>query len=216
MKWPECCGEVAVLVRHQAGEVIHKRGDLKPGLTVILKGKVKVGNYGLDGRYYLTTYLHAGDMFGEFTLFADLPRTHDAETVTSVELYQLSPEQFEQMCQRYPELSRRIMRDMAQKLHASLEALDDHRRLPVRVRLAKQLWHLSNRSKSSMLTMRQSDLADAMGVTVLAIHKGLKDFAKRGIISLGYGKVEIIDRKALRHFVERKAQLLPVKKLDEN
>lgn len=210
MNWPDCCAEVAKLKVVESGAVIHKRGDKKPGLTVIAKGQVKIGNYGLDGKYHLTTILSAGDNFGEFTLFTELPRTHDAEAYGTAEIYQLSTAQYQELELRYPQLRARMLCDIATKLHLSLEALDDLRRLPIKVRVAKFLWQRRLVDQDSRITLRQQDIAESLGVTVLAIHKALKHLEQEGLVSLGYGAVVINDVSKFEQYLEQRAQLLPV------
>lgn len=69
--------EVAALVHYTDKQMIHCRGDQKPGLSIVKSGTVQVGVSGADGTFVLTTILGPGECFGEFTLFTELPRTHD-------------------------------------------------------------------------------------------------------------------------------------------
>ena len=83
----------AVLVRYGEGELIHNRGDDKPGLSIVHRGHVRVGIYGYAGTFILSALLGPGQTFGEFTLLAGLPRTHDAVAASSdTEVHHLSEE----------------------------------------------------------------------------------------------------------------------------
>jgi len=74
---------------YKDGQLIHERGDLKPGLSIVHSGKVRFGNPGSDGSYVTTALFGEGHCFGEFTLFANLPRTHDAVAVGETVINQI-------------------------------------------------------------------------------------------------------------------------------
>ena len=193
--------------RYSAGENIHLRGDRKPGLSVVIDGLVKVGNTGFDGAYQLTALLKKGDTFGEFTLFANLPRTHNADAFSDCEIVQLTTQQFEYWVSKEPALVAAMLANVSQKLHSALEMLDDTKRLALPVRLAKMLLALSAEQNSLHLALRQSDCAELLGVTVLSAHKALKVLAKEELLASRYGKIEISDRARLGEYVSAKASL---------
>jgi CRP-like cAMP-binding protein len=60
--------DIATPFRYQAGQLIHHRGDDKPGISIVRAGVVKVGNIGSDGSFVATTELGPGRYFGELTL----------------------------------------------------------------------------------------------------------------------------------------------------
>jgi CRP/FNR family cyclic AMP-dependent transcriptional regulator len=76
--------------RYSEGQLVHSRGESAPGLSIVRKGAVRVGNVGVDGSYLTTSILGVGQCFGEFTLFASLPRTHDATAVGDTVVDQVS------------------------------------------------------------------------------------------------------------------------------
>ena len=196
---------------YHAGETIHLRGDRKPGLSVIMEGLVKVGNAGLDGGYQLTALLKKGDTFGEFTLFASLPRTHNANAFTDCIVVQLNPSQFEQWMTDCPSLSTAMLANVSQKLHSALEMLDDTRRLSMPARLAKVVMTLASEQNTQVLSLRQSDCAEMLGVTLLSAHKALNKLTQKGLLSSHYGKIEILDATALTAFVEQESSLQELK-----
>ena len=65
------------LVNYEDGQLIHSRGAAAPGISIVAKGVAHVGVYGMDGKFVMTAILGEGECFGEFTLFTELPRTHD-------------------------------------------------------------------------------------------------------------------------------------------
>ena len=71
-EYVELCLPFGTLRTYAATSTIHERGIKNKGLSLVVSGEVKIGNYGLDGSYQITTVLRRGDTFGEFTLYASL------------------------------------------------------------------------------------------------------------------------------------------------
>lgn len=207
----EALENVGVLVNYTDGQVIHERGDAKPGLSIVKQGQVKVGNYGKEGKYCLTRILVSGETFGEFTLFADLPRTHNAEAVGDTQVIQVTRQQFNALSQRLPDLTAALLSTLAIKLHDSLELLDDIRRLALPVRVAKSILAIQNQHPSKLtLTMTQNQLSEILGVTVLSVHKALKNLVDNELITLGYGTITIDQLTKLKSWVKQASSLSQV------
>jgi CRP-like cAMP-binding protein len=202
--------EFAVAKHFAQGHQIHDRGDYKPGLSVVAQGEVKVGNYGLDGQYQLTAILRQGDTFGEFTLFANLPRTHNAQAYTDCEVLHLSERAFDDLIAKYPDFLRFMLASIAVKLHITLERLDDVLRLPTHVQLAKLLFQLSQVQQTNDIKLRQSDCAERLGVTVLSAHKAIKKLLALELITTSYGMIHISNLEQLALWLEDHLSLLPL------
>lgn len=195
---------------YQDGEVIHARGDNTPGLSVVYRGQVKIGNYGLDGQYCLTRILEQGETFGEFTLFAGLPRTHHAEAHGMVEIIQLTAPQYQKCSTQFPELTSFMLSSLAIRLHTSLEILDDMRRLSLPVRTAKLLLSEAEKQQSNSVRIRRSDLADILGVTLLSAHKAIGMLVKSGYITQSYGSLNIRDRSKMLEWISSHSNIRPI------
>lgn len=196
------------LVNYADKEIVHARGDKSVGLSIIESGQVKFGNYGLDGQYRLTRMMTRGETFGEFTLFAHLPRTHTAESYGESRVLKLTQSGFHELCNAVPAFQTQIMALLAIKLHTCLEILDDITRLPLSVRLAKLLVSLQQQQHNKPeILITQTDLSTLLGVTVLSAHKALKKLTALGLIKPYYGGIMIHDSKQLIHWVEVNSSL---------
>ena len=203
-----------LMQRYKKDQSIHLRGDAKPGLSIIVSGVVKVGNFDLEGRYQLSALLKAGDTFGEFTLFTSLPRTHNSSAFTDCEILLVNQPQFNSWMLDKPEIAQHMLTNISQKLHTVLELLDDIKRLPVHVRLAKVILTLCVEQDTSNLELRQSDYAEFLGLTVLSTHKAIKKLNKMNLIRSFYGGINVDDLEQLKRFVAEQSSLLPVEPID--
>jgi len=200
--------KAAVTRLYKDGELIHARGDRKPGLSIIRSGAVRLCNFGADGSAITTAVLGRGQVFGEFTLLTDLPRTHDAIAVGRTAVDQVSKSAFEALAVREPDLMRILAGSTARRLHAMLELLDDFRRLPLPVLTAKILLGMSLRSgEGGAVECSQADLAVTLGVSRVSIGKVLKRLQADGLIVRRYGRIDIPDVDSLKTWIAERDYL---------
>jgi hypothetical protein len=76
------------------GEVIFREGDRGRHVYVIRTGEVEVLVNRPDGSSEAIGRLHAGDHFGELSLLREGPRTATIRTVSVVQLYKMSADNF--------------------------------------------------------------------------------------------------------------------------
>lgn len=189
-------------MRYGDGELIHSRGDAKPGVSIVVSGAVQMGVHGADGAFVITSYLGAGQHFGEFTIFAGLPRTHDAIASGPAVVNQIKAEAFARLYDSEPEISRVLLSTTLIRLHGLLEIMDALRRLPMRERTAKILLVLMQTAGGSeRFECRQSDLAFTLGVSRTSLSTALRQLGQLGLIETGYGEIRLPDPDRLRAWV---------------
>jgi len=181
----------SVLVKYVDGQIIHSRGDNKPGLSIVKSGAVRVGTIGLDGSFQTVSVLGVGQSFGEHTVLAGLPRTHDVSAAGSAEIYQMAAPIFMRLVEAHSELTSILLKISLIRSHGLLEQIDDLRRLTLPVRLAKLLMSIKVDVNSGAVTVRclQSELAYTLGVSRVGLGNAVKRLVKAGLIAPGYGYV---------------------------
>jgi CRP-like cAMP-binding protein len=193
----------SVLMKYCDGQLIHTRGCLKSGLSIVHKGAAHVGVNGIDGTFVMVAALGPGECFGEFTLFTELPRTHDISSIGETQIYQLSQHKFDVLYQRELSISKALLKTTLMRTHILLEMLDAIRRLPILERTAKVLLSMSyTLGGSNVLHGRQDELAYTLGVTRISLGKALKELSRLGLIEIGYAKIAIPDHALLSNWVE--------------
>ena len=192
------------LVSYTDGQLIHSRGAQKPGLSIVASGAACIGIYGIDGTFVITATLGVGETFGEFTLFTDLPRTHDVFATGTAEIYQLSSKSFNAIYDQEPEIARALLKKTLSRTHQLLEMLDSIRRLPIREQTAKLLLSMTpSASTSATLKCRQSELAFTLGVSRVSLNRALSNLTELGLVGLGYGHIEIPSVPKLQAWVNQ-------------
>lgn len=198
----------ATLKTYARGQMIHSRGDLNPGLSVIKSGAVHVGIYGEDGSFVMTSILGPGQVFGQFTLFAGLPRTHDMTASGVTEVYEIPARKFMELYDADPNLSKALLSTSLLRMHMLLELLDAIRRLPLLPRTAKVLSLLMQASGTDgCFKCRQSDLAFTLGVSRVSLGKALKQLEALELIELGYGEIRLRNPANMADWIAAQARV---------
>lgn len=203
--------QLASVVSYEDGQLVQLRGDAKPGLSIVKSGQVVAGNVGADGSLLMTTVIQTGDCFGEFTLFAGLPRTHDIYSFGPSQVCHIPKPKFLKVFAEKPELAEVMLTLALYRNHGLLEYLDNLRRQPLLVRTA-QLINSNIRSKTEYYEVetRQDQLAFTLGVSRVSVGKALSTLQKDGLIELGYGKIKIPSTTIFRRWLEERTLLAPL------
>jgi len=201
--------QAGTIIKYSDEQLIHSRGEIKPGLSIVRSGAVNVGVYGADGKFLMVAKLGPGETFGEFTIFTDLPRTHDIAAVGDTQVYQIPSSRFMALYDKEPEISKALLKATLLRTHMLLETLDSMRRLPLLECTAKLLLTMYQSSgELNPLKCRQSELAYTLGVSRVSLGKALKELTKLGLIELGYSQITINNPAELDSWLKRRCNVV--------
>ena len=194
--------KAGVRIRYEDGQMLHGRGDDKPGLSIILSGAVQAGIHGRDGSFVLALRMQPGETFGEFTLFAGLPRTHDVLAIGQTEICQIPAAAFMRLYETHSEIATALLSVTLVRSHMAFEMLDAIRRLPLRERTAKFIIMLMQSTNTpDAFACRQADLAFTLGVSRMSLSTALRQLSDLGLVQRGYGAVIVPDAARMRTWV---------------
>ena len=188
---------VADLQHVRAGEMLYRKGDPVGGFYGVVRGAIKVSTLGEDGRVGILSVLEVGVWFGEASLVDGFPRPHDATAVQASEVLVISQAAFNRLMQRGA-FARAIGRLLCGRLRALYGMVEDSMLRSTRTRIARRLLSLA-RGDATMssdarasVTVSQEALAMMLGITRQTLSKELKVLAHAGVLSMGYGRIEIV------------------------
>ena len=193
---------------YRDGQLIQTRGDTHSGLCIVRSGALRVGNQGKDGSYLTTSNLTPGHCYGEFTLLAGLPRTHEMVAIGNTAIDKISKTKFMRLYDAEPELARALLKISLIRNHALLEFVDDMRRLSLPVHVAKLIFRAAAGEKT--INIRQEDLAFTFGVSRVSMGKVLKRLASLKLLKLGYGKIEIGSHEKFQAWLQEESLIEPL------
>ncbi|WP_062518297.1 Crp/Fnr family transcriptional regulator [Demequina gelatinilytica] len=187
------------------GDTIFAEGAEGRELYVVVKGKVKLARTARDGRENLLALLGAGDMLGELAVFDPGPRMSRAHAVEDTVVYELPKQVLDTWLDDHLEMSRHMLRALAQRIRRQSNTMADLVFSDVPGRVAKailDLGHRFGRMERGHVTVRhgltQEELAQLVGASRETVNKALADFASRGWIDVHIGSVEVYEPERLR------------------
>jgi CRP/FNR family cyclic AMP-dependent transcriptional regulator len=187
----------ADLQQVRAGEMLYRKGDPAGGFYGVVQGGFKVSTLMEDGREGILSVVEAGNWFGEASLMDGLPRPHDATAVQPSVVLVVSQAAFNRLMQRGV-FARAIAGLLGGRLRVLYGLVEDSMLRSTRTRIARRLLTLA-RGDATMssdarasVTVSQEALAMMLGITRQTLSKELKVLAHAGVLSLGYGRIEIV------------------------
>lgn len=100
---------------YQKGNLIFAEGDIGENIYFVLSGSVHIYSDQAGFKYSLC-HLSEGGAFGEMAILNDLPRTASVEADTDCQLIVLNRETFFSLLEKYPILSLKMLRLMAERM----------------------------------------------------------------------------------------------------
>lgn len=195
---------------YKAGEPVFLKGDPGNAMMAVLKGRVRICSYSIEGREVVLNFIIPGEVFGEIALIDGGERTADAFAMEPTELLVLSRRDFLPFLARNPEVCIRLLEVMCRRLRWTSQQLEDVNFLDLRARLAKRLIYLwdhrsdaTDDSKRCGVRIQQHTLAAMIGTSREAVNKQLRSWEVDGMIDLGRGSITVLDRSRLERIVRQ-------------
>jgi CRP-like cAMP-binding protein len=200
----------AELIHLRRGAMVFRQGDplhaAGGGFYGLAAGTIKISSLRQDGREAILAVLEPGNWFGEITLIDGSPRTHDATALESLDLLVVPPEAFAQQM-RDVVFANAIAAMLAARVRMLYGLTEDATLRSLRARVAHRLLVLARGDATQSLHLRrtlmlpQEALAMMLGVTRQTLSKELNALARDEVISLGYGRIDLLSVDTLQALV---------------
>lgn len=187
------------LKRCSAGEWLHGEGDEDTGLIAVLSGALHLHSQAPGGREVLFGMLPAGTVMGQSAGLGGGPRLVTAIAAADSELFLLSDRALREAAANHPMLWRALSTLVYGQLRAALQGWAEAVGMAPRERMISRLFLMSAETRTVPLS--QATLAEMVGVTRKAVNGWLRALEDEGLVSLGYGRIEVKDRRALERML---------------
>ena len=194
----------SISVAFTRGKVIYSMGDAGGACYMVISGGTRISYFSASGEEVLLSIHRAGEWFGELSEIDGLQRPNTAVAGQRTELLMLPRAGLRQVVQEAPEFNAFLAGLLAAHLRRALELLVHRQTLSIRGRIAQVLLDSAPGSESAAETrgISQFDLAAMAGVSRQTVSKFLQSFRREGSIAIGYQRIEILDRHALRAAID--------------
>lgn len=188
------------------GETVFRQGEPFKGLYCVITGQLQVTGEALDGWPLLMAIHRPGDWTGFLAAFESSTYAFSVTAAVESRIAVLDKPAVKAIFEANVEAFKCIVRPENTVSRQNYRYFIEHfGRSPVH-RIAERLiglgcWAYSDKStpRQTLHGVTQSDLATATRMSRQTVNKCLGKLEKAGLISVGYGRVEVIDRAGLWH-----------------
>lgn len=195
----------ARLRRFGRGEVVFHEGDPADSLHLVSKGRLAVRSSTPAGDVVTLNLLSPGSFFGELALLRHQVTSSRTATVVALETAEtlsLSAASFHRLCDTHPRVEQLLMRLLARRIEELSERLLEALYVSLDRRVYRRLIELGDVYDAGVMPvtipLTQDQLSDLVGGSRPSVNQVLQRLVAQNTVSLGRGRIELLDRAALR------------------
>lgn len=190
--------EIAVSRRFLRGQLLFEEGSHPGAMFGVINGQVRVSLADSDDSQRLATLLGPGQWFGEVPLLDTKARAFTAIAHSDCRIAVVTATAFCTAITAPPEVLLAITRLVCARYRQSLAWIDDNVLQSFEVRLGRKILAICPEGEGGSPKLSQELLAAQLGVSRPTVNRQLARWARLGLLSVGYGRLQVIDRKGLR------------------
>jgi len=200
----DAMGAAAPMKTFAAGELLYSPHNPIEALFILKRGRVRVFRVSPDGKALTTALITSGTIFGEMVLLGQRMYDNFAEAMEETVVCVMSRADVHRFLLSDPRIAARIAENLGKRLAEMERRLSDSFFKSVPQRVASTLHTLAGQQRRHVLTPRgqvvaitHEQIAELAGTSRETATKVLGDFAERGMIRLGRGRITILDSNGL-------------------
>ena len=192
--------EAAPMRTYAAGSLIYSPREPTETLFILKQGRVRIFRVSSDGRALTTGIINPGTIFGEMAVVGQLMHDNFAEALDDTVVCSMSRPDVQRLLLSDPRIAARISEILGQRLALLEQRLSDAVFKSVPERIAGTLVVLASQrplGRSASVHLTHEQLAALAGTSRETTTKVLGELADQGLISLGRGKIAVLDGQGL-------------------
>ena len=194
-------------LRKTRGEFIYMPGDRAELVYILKRGRVKLSVLAETGKEIAIDIIQPGEIFGEFALVDESPRSNMAQALDDVLMWVFSKHDFTKLLTSLPMLSLSYIKLVGDRRRRMEKKLSDITSKPVSGRICELLHELATGSaeienvfNDYLVPLTHHDVASLIGAARQTTTTVLNDLERRGIIELGRGWIRVKRLKELQTY----------------
>ncbi|MEM7776141.1 MAG: Crp/Fnr family transcriptional regulator [Pseudomonadota bacterium] len=204
---PETAGrlmQAGEVVNYTRGSVVFHKGGPGDSAMVVLSGTVKVWSMTRCGQEVIVAFMTPGTIMGEISVLDGGSRTSSATCITDAHLFVIKAQDIMEIMDEDPGVARMFAESAAKKFRESTmiaEALRKNGRMRTMLallRLSELVGHKTRDGIAIDLAVRQSDLANYVGVSRSNFSRFLSELEQCGAINRDGHEIMTVNADVLR------------------
>lgn len=173
----------------QAGKIIFEQGSLSEGIYCIESGHILLRQVDAFGNETAFRLLTGGETVGWHSLFGEQPHAATAQALSACRLCLIPREDFEELIDTHPELTRRFLKTIATDRGPADALLLRSPLLPVHIRLVHLLILLRDRCATTVspralalnLPLKRKQIASMIGARTETLSRAIRQLDDMGL-----------------------------------
>lgn len=197
----EAMSQAAPMRTYPAGTMIFSPHEPVQALFILKKGRIRIFRVSEDGRALTTAIIEPGTIFGEMVALGQQMHDSFAEAMDEVVVCVMSRSDVRRLLLGDPRIATRIAETMGRRLAELEQRLSDTVFKSVPERVAGTVATLAEgrgRLRGGQVRITHEQLAALAGTSRETTTKVLGDLADQGLITLGRGRITVLDIDGLR------------------
>ncbi|MGD9697329.1 MAG: Crp/Fnr family transcriptional regulator [Thermoleophilia bacterium] len=200
----------APMKTYAAGEMLYSPHNPVEALFILKNGRVRIFRVSTDGRALTTAIMTPGTIFGEMVLIGQRMYDNFAEALDEATVCVMSRADVYRLLLADPRIAARITEVLGSRLAEMERRLSDSVFKTVPQRIAATLATLAGEQprpgalwagplgRGPQVALTHEQIAALVGTSRETATKVLGEFAGRGVIRLGRGRITVLDPDAIR------------------
>lgn len=192
------------LAHLNTGEWAQAEGDDRGGLFIVIDGLLHTYYAPKGDRVMMLGFANPGSVLGHATKYSGGPRLVTAVCTEPSIVLEVSEAALDRIANDMPEVWRAIADLTYSNLQSALRLAVEFISLRPKERIAARLLAIADPKQSNgpyCIKVSQELLAEMVGATRKTVNQHLRSFEEKGLLKIGYGKIEIYDRDGLNFVV---------------
>jgi|SRR6185312_15342180 len=186
-------------------QIIYSQGNHPNRLYYVIKGKVKTFRIHDDGKELVTELYSPGDFLGYIALLEETVYKDTAEALEETELAVIPKEEFEELLNKNPEVTKKFIQLLAKHITENENHLLGLAYNSLRKKVAEALIMLQKKYKNNQddfsINISRENLAHIAGTATESLIRTLGDFRHEKLIEINGIGIKIVNYKNLENMI---------------
>jgi len=186
-------------------QIIYSQGNHPNRLYYVIKGKVKTFRIHDDGKELVTELYSPGDFLGYIALLEETVYKDTAEALEETELSVIPKEEFEELLNKNPEVTKKFIQLLAKHITENENHLLGLAYNSLRKKVAEALIMLQKKYKNNQddfsINISRENLAHIAGTATESLIRTLGDFRHEKLIEINGIGIKIVNYKNLENMI---------------
>ena len=193
------------LDKHKKKQRIFSEGNHPIRVYYVEKGKIKIFKTNNDGKELIVQIVNGGEFFGYIAMLQNAVYSDNAEALEDSEIAAIPKNEFEELMNSNPEVSRKFIKLLANDIAEREEQLIRIAYNSLRRKVADALLTVCKKYKSSVdkcnINLSRENLAAIAGTATESLIRTLTDFKLERLIDITDGKIALLEEEKLQRML---------------